>query len=555
MTRRLWEYVHAEGVCDAATRDKDWIGFVQRLLSAKEPPEELDRVTSIVETFAKSRTKDELLRTALERRLLIAPVARIDELAASDQLAVRDYWQRVEYAGSPGTLRYPGPFARFSVTPIAYRRGAPAAGVHDDEVLGELAPAPRRAATPAASADEAPLADVKVLDLMWVIAGPAATRVRADYGATIVRVESSGRIDVTRGMGPFHGGEPGPENSGVYQDFNAGKLGLTLDLASGAGCAVIRDLVRWADVVTESFSPKVMRAWRLDYQSLRQLRPDMIMLSSCLMGQSGPLSEYAGFGSMAAALGGFYGLTGWPDRAPAGPFLAYTHTIAPRFTVAAILAALDHRRRTGEGQYIDLSQMESSLHFLTPALLDYTVNGRVQTRDGNRDPQMAPHGVYPAAGDDRWVAIAVTDDAAWARLCDAIGREELAKDPRYATLAGRLEHHHELDAIVGAWTRELDMAEAEAMLQAYGVGAGAVQHSRELYEDAQLQHQGHIVGLPHEIHGTTWVEGSRFRLSRTPARIERSAPTFGRDNFYVLETILGYDAERIAELAAAGVLE
>ncbi|MDP9237011.1 MAG: CoA transferase [Chloroflexota bacterium] len=556
-TARLMEHIHAEGLCDTATRDKDWPGFPRRLDSGEDPPEELARVTSIIETFAKTRTKDELLRLALEHRLLIAPVAGIDELAASEQLAARDYWRPPDHVESPSALRHPGPFARFSATPIAYRRRAPALGEHDDEVLRELAPLPATRAAGARSdgAAGSPLAGVKVLDLMWVAAGPVATRVLADYGATVVRTESSRRIDVARGMAPMHGGQPGPENSGQYQNFNAGKLGLTLDLTSEAGRAVIQDLVRWADVVTESFSSKVMRAWGLDYVSLRKVKPDVIMLSSCLMGQSGPLSAYAGFGFMAAALAGFYGLTGWPDRAPAGPYLAYTDTIAPRFTVAAILAALDHRRRTGEGQYIDLSQLESSLHFLAPALLDYSVNGRVQTRDGNRDPQMAPHGVYPAAGDDRWVAIAVTDDAAWARLCDAIGREELAEDARYATLAGRLEHHDELDAIVSAWTRERDMSAAEAMLQAHGVAASAVQHSRELYDDAQLWHRGHFVQLEHEVHGTTWVEGSRFRLSRTPARIERAAPTFGRDNFYVLETILGYDADRIAELAAAGVLE
>ena len=398
MTRRLMEHIHAEGFCDAATRDKDWIGFGARLLGGEEPPEELDRVTSIVATFAKSRTKDELLRAALERVLMIAPVAGIDELVGSEQLAARDYWQPAEQPerglSAPvarATLRHPGPFARFSAAPIAYRRRAPAIGEHDDEVLGEPASPPRRASAPAPRAagtrsdgvSGPPLAGVKVLDLMWAIAGPAATRVLADYGATVVRVESSRRMDVMRTSDPLHGGRPGPENSGGFQNYNAGKLGLTLDLTSEAGRAVIRDLVRWADVVTESFSSKVIGAWGLDYASLREIKPDVIMLSSCLMGQSGPLSTYAGWGFMAAALAGFYGLTGWPDRAPAGT----------------------------------------------------------------------------------------------------------------------------------------------------------------------------AVALPHDVHGTSWVEGSRFRLSRTPARIERAAPTFGRDNFYVLETILGYDAGRIAELAAAGVLE
>src|SRR5271170_4554167 len=224
-------------------------------------------------------------------------------------------------------------------------------------------------------AHDLPLKDVKICDFMWVMAGPASTRILADYGATVVRIESPTRIDTAR--------------------------------------ALVHDLVRWADVVTESFSPKAMRAWGFDYESLRKVNPQLIMLSSCLMGQSGPLSKIAGFGNMAAAISGFHNLTGWPDRPPAGVFGAYTDYVAPRFTAMAILAALDYRRRKGEGQYIDQSQAECAIHFLGPAILDYTVNGRVDQRVGNSDAAFAPHGVYPAAGDDNWVAIVCRDDGEW----------------------------------------------------------------------------------------------------------------------------------------------
>ena len=404
-------------------------------------------------------------------------------------------------------------------------------------------------------ANDLPLADVKVLDLMWVMAGPTATRVLADYGATVVRVESARRIDTARTMASFYGGRPGPENSSFFQNLNAGKLGITLDLTQEAGRAVALDLVRWADVVTESFSPKAMRAWGLDYESLCRVKPEIIMLSTCLMGQSGPLSMFAGFGSLATALSGFYELTGWPDRPPAGPFGAYTDTMAPRFTAAAILAALDHRRRTGQGQHIDQSQAESALHFLGPALLDYTVNERVQERAGNRDLAMAPHGVYPASGEDRWVAIAVGSDEQWQALCDAMERPELLRDERFATAAARLAHQDELDAIVAEWTQGREAEVAEATLQAQAVPASVVQNSSEIYADPQLAHRGHFVEVEHPMHGTITIEGSRFRLSRTPARFERSAPMLGQDNQYVLETILGYSTERIGELVAEGVLE
>ena len=404
-------------------------------------------------------------------------------------------------------------------------------------------------------ANDLPLSDVKVLDLTWVMAGPTATRLMADYGATVLRVESSRRIDTGRTLPPFHSGQPGPENSARFQNLNAGKLGITLDLTKEAGRAVVLDLVRWADVVAESFSPKAMRAWGLDYESLRQVKPEIVMLSTCLMGQTGPLSMFAGFGSLATAISGFYDLTGWPDRPPAGPFGAYTDTVAPRFMVAAILAALDHRRRTGQGQHIDQSQAESALHFLGPALLDYTVNDRVQERTGNRDAHLAPHGVYPAAGEDRWVAIAAGADEQWQALCEAMERPELLRDERFATAAARLAHQDELDAILAEWTKGREAEEAEATLQARAVPASVVQNSGEMYADPQLAHRGHFVEVEHPTHGTITVEGSHFRLSRTPARFARAAPTLGQDNQYVLETLLGYSTERIGELVAEGVLE
>ncbi len=561
MTRRLMEYICHEGGCDEATRDKDWVQPLQSLGAGEEPARELDRVQQVIGEFTATKTKAELLGAALQHGLLVAPINTVQDVVESEQLAARGYWQDVPGSGARNAVRYPGPFARFGERPIRYERPPPAIGEHNDEILNsgldrrEHAPTSVESTAADRVDGDLPLAGVKILDLMWAMAGPAATRVLADYGATIVRVESTRRIDAVRGMVPSIGGAVGPESSGFFQNLNAGKLGLTLDLTTEDGRSVLLDLVRWADVAIESFSPKAMRAWGLDYESLRKVNPQLIMLSSCLMGQAGPLSKFAGFGNMAAAIAGFYSVTGWPDRPPAGPFGAYTDYVSPRFTVAAVLAALDHRDRSGEGQYIDQSQAEAALHFLTPALLDYTVNGRVQTCDGNRDPQMAPHGVYPAAGDDRWVAIAVANVEQWAAFCGVIGRADLFEDQRFATLDARLAHQDELDAVASEWTRARTMQDAEAAMQAAGVPASAVQNSVELYADPQLQHRGHFVSVPHEIHGTTIIEGSRARLSRTPARVERSGPTFGRDNFYVLETILGYDAERIAELAAAGVLE
>ena len=305
---------------------------------------------------------------------------------------------------------------------------------------------------------------------MWAMAGPAATRVLADYGATVVRVESEHKLDVARGVQPFVANTPGVENGGLFIDNNTGKLGLALDLANPAARDVVLDLVRWADVVCESFSPRAMRSWGFGYEALREVNPDIVMLSSCLMGQTGPLASFSGFGNLAAAISGFHTITGWPDRAPSGPYSAYTDYVSPRFTVAVLLAALDHRARTGQGQHIDFSQAEACLHLLGPALLDYEVNGRVLGRDGNRHPEHCPHGVFPCRArgddDDRWIAIAVDGDEAWARLAAECGRADLAG----LSAAERHRRADELEGVVGEWTAALRRGRADR--PAPGLGRG-----------------------------------------------------------------------------------
>ena len=555
-TRRLMEWIHQEGACDEATLNKDWVAYADLLVNGKEPMSEFERIKQLVADFTVTKTKDELFAAAQERGLLLVPVNTTEEVVASPQLSSRDYWQDIEHSSPAKTVRYPGPFVHFQHDPIRYDRPAPRIGEHNDRILGVAHPLTESTPRPPGSTDAGPrpLADVKVLDFMWVIAGPTATRVMADYGATIVRVESTNRVETARTVQPFHNGEPGPD-SGLFGNYNAGKLGITLNLATDEGRATAHDLIQWADIVTESFSPRAMRAWGLDYESLRAIKPGIIMLSTCLFGQSGPLASLAGYGTMGSAISGFINLGGFPDRAPVGPYGAYTDYCAPRFTIAALIAAIERRDRTGKGTYIDQAQAESSLHFIAPALLDYTVNGRVTQRDGNRDPHMAPHGVYPAAGDDDWVAIAVRDDADWARLCEATDQPALATDPRFATLPDRKVNGDALDELLGAWTVQHPPELIEQSLQDVGVPASVVQGSVRCSADPQLLHRGHFVELDHPVHGKTIVEGSRFRLSRTIAQVDRCAPTFGRDNEYVLKEVLGYDDERVTQLIIAGALD
>lgn len=552
-TRRLMEYVHDEGYCDAATRDKDWIEYTQLLLSGEEPIEEFERVKACVAACTASKTKQELLDAAMQRRLLLAPMSSIADVVEHEQLHSRSYFRRPVGDGPAAEVLYPGPFAKYAKTPLAPGRRPPRIGEHTHEVLAELDKMKEIAPSGTGDTGRLPLEGVKILDFMWVLAGPGATRMLADFGATVVRVESSKRLDVARTLRPFMDSDPSPDKSALFHTANAGKLMLTVDLTTQKGREVILDLVRWADVVTESFSPRAMKAFGLDYDSLCKVKPDLIMLSTCLMGQSGPLADFAGFGNLAAAITGFFEVTGWPDRDPAGPFGAYTDYIAPRYGAAAILAALDHKRRTGEGQYIDLAQAEAALHFLTPAILDYTANERVQGRRGNRDAAMAPHGVYAAAGDDRHIAIACETEAQWQALCGIM--PALAKDTRFRSLSGRLQHQDDLDALIESETRRHDPNELEVNLQSAGIPASAVQNSPELTIDPQLNHLGHFVRLPHPEGGESTIEAARIRMSRSAPRVDTSAPTFNRNLMDVLVGVLGYDDERIGELLVAGVLE
>ena len=403
--------------------------------------------------------------------------------------------------------------------------------------------------------DERPLSDIKVLDFMWVMAGPASTRVLADYGATVVRVESEHKLDVGRGVQPFVGNIAGVDNGGLFLDNNVGKLGLAIDLAKPASRDVIMDLVRWADVVCESFSPRAMRAWGFDYDTLRAVNPNLIMLSSCLMGQTGPLALFAGFGNLSAAISGFHAITGWPDRPPCGPYSAYTDYVSPRITVAVLLAALDHRARGGQGQYIDLSQAEASLHLLAPALVHYDASGHELVRAGNRHPELCPHAVFPCRArgedDDRWIAIAIQDDAAWARLATEIQWPDLAS----LTCPERKQRENELEALIGRWTAGFDEDDLTMRLQGIGVAAHGVQNSPELWADPQLAHRGHFTRVDHAIHPGLVVEASRFVLSRSAPSRYGPPPTLGQHAFEILHDLLGYDDDRIADIAAAGVLE
>jgi crotonobetainyl-CoA:carnitine CoA-transferase CaiB-like acyl-CoA transferase len=555
-TRRLFEWIHERGFCDEATRDKDWVAYGLHLLNGQEPLEEYTRCMDCIERFTLSHTKAELFEAAFQRRVLLVPVSNTADILHSEQLTAREFWTKLEHPELSQQVVYPGPFAKFSETPIRYRRRPPLQGEHTREIISEqrFMPPPAQRVTQREEASLRALDGLKVLDFTWAYAGPAATRYLADYGATVIRVESAKKLDALRTVGPFKDGHAGIERSGGFSNANVGKYGLSLNLSVSEAREIAFRLVTWADVVIENFSPKAMRAWGMDYQSLCKIKPDLIMLSSCLSGQTGPGAMLAGYGTMGACMAGFGELTGWPDRAPAAPFAAYTDYVAPKFTIAALLAAVDHKRRTGQGQYIDLSQAECAIHMLGRAILDYTVNGRIQTRMGNALAEYAPSGVYPCAGTDRWIALAAPTDEVWRVLCKASG-QGWPEDHRFATTNARLRNSNALDAAIGVWTAGFEPSALEELLQGVGVPVHRVSTSADILADPQLKARTHIIYLDHPRLDTVPFEASRMRFSRTPATAAWPGPGIGEHNDHVLRELLGMSDEEITELVIDEALE
>jgi len=399
------------------------------------------------------------------------------------------------------------------------------------------------------------LEGLKVVDFSWIFTGPIATTFLADNGAEVIKIESATRPDGTRMLKPFKDGIEGLNRSGIFANYNSGKLSMNLNLRDPRAIELAKKLVARADIVLETFSPGVMKKLGLDYKELRRVKPDIIMTSMTMFGQYGPCSQQPAIGQFLQASSGFVHLLGWPDRPPALPASPYTDYIAPWFVLMSLMAALDFRHRTGKGQYIDLSMQEASVHFLTSELLDYIVNGRVQNRVGNRHPTAAPHGVYPCKGNDRWCTIAVFNNKEWQILCKLMDNPKWAIDPRFANILGRTQNSECLDRLIAEWTIKYPPEKIMATLQDAGVPAGIVETGEDLVNhDPQLKHRQHFVVLDHPEMGPHLTEKPPFSLSKASSGPQRPAPCFGEHTEYVCHEILGMRDEEFAELVAAGVL-
>ncbi|MGH6632196.1 MAG: CoA transferase, partial [Sphingopyxis sp.] len=400
-THKRFAWLCDAGLAQQQFREWDWARGVPEALSTGAMGEaDLEAARDEVAAALASFTKADLALIALRHKLLLAPVMTIADLAASEHFAARGALAGAVGASVP--VRLPAALDGLSARRPVH--AAPAAGAHAAEILGALeraAPRSRPAGSDDVANSKAPLAGLKVVDLAWVVAGPMIGRVLADCGAEVVRVESSLRVETARMMGPFPGGDINPERSALYENCNAGKLGLSLDLANPAAREVVRDLAAWGDVLVESFAPGQMTKWGLGYDMLSARNPRLVMLSTSLMGQSGPFAGLAGFGNIGAALSGFQAIVGHPDGEMIGPYGPYTDYVGPRFALAALLARLAAQRGEGldgvgkgpnePGAWLDIAQVEAGLHFLAAEIADFETTGTVARLQGNRVPAMAPH--------------------------------------------------------------------------------------------------------------------------------------------------------------------
>lgn len=403
-------------------------------------------------------------------------------------------------------------------------------------------------------ANTGPLAGVRIADFTWVWAGPFCTLQLAHLGAEVIRIETATRPCVTRVLPPWADGEFGVNRSGYFNQYNQGKLSLTLDLKHPRAVELAKEVVAKSDVVCENFAAGVMDRMGLGYSMLQQVKPDIIMIALSGYGASGPESEFVSYGPAQVPLSGMSSLTGYRDWPPMHVGISYGDPTGGLHGAVAVLAALLHRARTGRGQFIDLSQQETTVAVIPDGVTEYTMNGTQPPRDGNRDPHMAPHGIFRCAGEQRWVAIAVRDDAEWQRFTQAIGRPELAADSQFRTLAARKAHEERLEEMVTEWTLTHAPEEVTQLLQAAGIPAFTAYSSKDLSEDVHVNAADFFVNLVHPEVGARQHVGIPWRMSATPCAVQRPAPCLGEHTDYVLSEILGYGSDDIARLKSTGAV-
>lgn len=404
-----------------------------------------------------------------------------------------------------------------------------------------------------------PLAGVRIVEMGQLIAIPHAIKLLGDMGAQIIRIESCARLDNYRTTSMYENSGEGRhwDRAANFYEQNRNKYSLTLELNDEDCIDALRELVSISDVFAENFTPRVMRNFNLEYEDLRQIRPDIIMVSSTGYGYTGPWADYGAIGYTTEATSGLSHISGYNGGPPVLPEIPYADYTAAEHTAFAIMAALAYRARTGKGQFIDISQSETLTSTIPEAIMDYTVNGRIPERVGNQDTLMSPHGCYSCAGDDKWIAIAVSTDEQWNALCDVLGRPEWPADMRFTDALSRWNHRDAIDALLSKATASHEQYALMTELQRKGVPTGAVLDGKSLLFDPHLKDRGFYEVAEH--HSSTGMpplpySGRPWKFSRTPAELRAAAPTLGQHNRFVLSELMGATAQQVEAMEARGAI-
>jgi benzylsuccinate CoA-transferase BbsF subunit len=395
-----------------------------------------------------------------------------------------------------------------------------------------------------------------ILAFCWAVVGPLTMKFFADHGATVIRVETTKRPCTMRISAPYKDNVPNYNRGGYFNYYNANILSLSLNMQLPEARAIAKRLAVECDVFMENYTPGNMEKWGLSYEELKKERPDIIMMRQSGYGSWGPYKNLPAFGMVLVPIAGLPNFIGWPGKEPLPIGVsAYTDCISPRFATAALIAALDYRRKTGKGQLLDLSQFETATYFIMPALLDYVANGREPERIGNSSPYAAPHGVYPCQGDDRWCTIAVSTDEEWESFCKEIGKPEYIEDARFNTFNNRKKNEDKLNGLVSEWTIQFSPEEVMERLQSAGVPAGVVKNTADAYDDPQLRQRNMYWPMEHSEMGMFTHLGQSFNLSKTPSKPFSPSPLLGEHTEYVCTEILGMSDGEFVDLMQKGVFE
>lgn len=527
----------------------------ERFVDASVRSEHPELVAQMVEQICARHPREYVFSEGQRRRMLTMPVNTAEDLVEDEHLKAREFFATASVPQLATEVTDVSPCYRFSATPARRAMVAPALGADDASLLGavEAASDPPAASTLAGGGVSRPLEGIRVCDFSWMLAGPLTTRVLADYGADVIKLESESRMDAIRITGSQPHAAGSINTNGVFNDASANKRAAQLNLKEPRARELAKELVARSDIVTNNYTPDRMDRWGLGYDDLRQVRPDIIMLTMPVMSRTGPYKSYGSYGNGVIAYGGLSQTMGFAHRPPAGLAPLYSDFAAPYFAASAILAALHHRQRTGEGQFIELAQAEATVNLLGTDILEVTANGDLPPRIGNRSRDLVPHGVFPCTGDDRWIAIACEDDAGWQRLASALGGPELASDPRFGTVEARREHEDELEAAIGERTRVHDAWELMHVLQAAGVMAAVVEDLEDMVtRDPHLQR--HLVPASGAGDDFTFLTHAQpARVDGELAPVQRS-PLWGQHNTEVYRDLLGLTDADIAELVSAEVI-